>query len=286
MLVPNELLIQSGRTEVSLMGVSTVKVSRMFIYPVKSAGGIPAVSANVGLRGFEYDRRFMVVDEEGVFLSQRKLPRMALIFPRVNGETLKLGAPGMPDISIPPKPEGVERLTVSIWRDLVDTVAVSEEADRWLGELLGVPCRLVYQPEWSRRMVDPGYGLSGDEVSLADGFPFLLLSEKSLEDLNSRLGEPVPVDRFRPSIVVEGCEAYAEDGWRRLRIGEVEFRVVKPCSRCAIVTVDQASGEHGKEPLHTLSTYRRSGEKVLFGQNMIPNSSGTLRAGAWVEIVA
>lgn len=268
-------------------GVNGLAVSRLFVYPVKSLGGMEVAAAEAGARGFEHDRRWMLVDGDGVFLSQRELPRMSLVRASIGGERLVLGAPGMEDLDLPLRPEpGWRALRVSVWGDEVEAVSCGAGPDGWFASFLGVDCRLVYMPEEAERPVDPEYGKAGDRASFADGFPFLVLSEASLDDLNGRLEEPLPVDRFRPNIVVVGCAPYAEDGWGRVRIGGVSLRVVKPCARCAITTVDQASGVRGKEPLRTLNRYRKVGNEVLFGQNAIPDGPGLLRVGDRVEILS
>jgi uncharacterized protein YcbX len=168
---------------------------------------------------------------------------------------------------------------VAIWKDQCVAVAAGAEADAWFTALLGTPCRLVTMPSSTVRQVDLGYAEPGDPVGFADGFPFLLISQGSLDELNRRLEHPVPMDRFRPNIVVDGCEPHAEDGWSRVTIGEISFRVVKPCARCVITTTDQQTGERGREPLRTLATYRRVGNKVLFGQNLIHDGVGAVRVG-------
>ena len=259
-------------------------LSQLYVYPIKSCGGVALESAAVDATGMRHDRRWMLVDETGEFLSQRKLPRMALISVRLAPEHLIVGAPGMPDLEVPLEPETGNLVDVCVWGDAGRGVPAGEEADRWFGEFLEFPCRLVYKPDGDVRLVDSMYAEDGDQVGFADGFAFLLISEASLEDLNERLEEPVPMNRFRPNLVVRGCEAYAEDRWSRIRVGAVPFRVAEPCWRCAITLVDQKTGARGKEPLRTLATYRRSSEGVLFGRNLIHASLGTLHIGDPVEV--
>lgn len=266
------------------MPVATV--ARLFVYPVKSLGGVELSEAEVEARGFRHDRRWMIVDDAGVFRSQRRFPRMALVSVRVGEDSLLLDAPGMPTLEVPFEgTPGESVLSVSVWGDEVRAVAVGPRADRWFGEFLGVRCRLVRMPDDAVRPVDPKYSLAEDKTSFSDGYPFLLLSQASLDDLNGRLAEPLPVDRFRPNIVVEGCGAFAEDGWGRVGIGDLPFRVAKPCARCAITTVDQKTAARSKEPLRTLATYRKRGSAVLFGQNLIHDGTGALRVGDAVEIL-
>jgi uncharacterized protein YcbX len=261
-----------------------IHVSGLYVYPIKSCGGFAVGEWGAGATGFRHDRRWMLVDEDGVFLSQRRLPRMALVRTSIKDDRLAATAPGMPPLELPLHPDG-PRTLASVWGDTVEVTRMGADADGWFSEFLGVACRLVHMPHDSVRLVDPQFARAGDRTGLSDGFPFLLISEASLDDLNTRLETPLPMDRFRPNLVVGGCEPYAEDGWRRLRIGEVEFRVVKPCSRCVITTTDQETAETGKEPLRTLAKYRRVGGKVLFGQNLIPDNRGTLRIGDPLEVL-
>ena len=194
----------------------------------------------------------------------------------------------MPEMELPLEPAPPElghRLPVRIFDDLSLGATLGAEPDRWFGDFLGVRCRLVYMPDDVIRPVDPRYARSGDRVGFTDGFPLLLFSEASLADLNSRLPEPVTEDRFRPNLVASGCAAFAEDGWSGLRIGAVELRVSKPCSRCAITTVDQNTGERGSEPLRTLARYRKAKDKVMFGQNLAHDTPGELAVGDRIEIL-
>jgi len=225
----------------------------------------------------------MLVDETGEFMSQRAHPRMALISTSISDEHLTVGAPGMPDLEIPLRQEDENLVDVSAWGDTNRGATVGEEADRWFREFLQFPCRLVRKPEDDPRLVDSLYAVSGDEVSFADGFAFLLISEASLEDLNGRLADPLPMNRFRPNFVVDACDPYAEDGWGRLRVGSVPFRVAEACPRCAVTTVDQRTGTRGKEPLRTLATYRKSEGEVFFGRNLIHDALGTVRVGDPIE---
>jgi uncharacterized protein YcbX len=258
-------------------------VSALHYYPVKSCGGVPLERAVLGPRGFMHDREWMLVGAEGVFLSQRRLPRMALISPELDDEQLTLRAPGMPALAVPGR-SGGRTTRVTVWRDDCLGVDEGDEAAEWLSTYLRAACRLVRFAEGQVRRVNPEYARSpDDQVGFADGYPFLLTSEASLRDLNARLAEPLPMDRFRPNIVVSGCDPYAEDGWASLRIGEVAFDVAKPCARCAITTVDQRAGTKGAEPLRTLAIYRRQGSGVMFGQNLIHRGLGQISVGNPVD---
>jgi uncharacterized protein YcbX len=260
-------------------------LSGLYVYPIKSAGGIALDASEVDERGLRHDRRWMLVDEAGRFMSQRRHPRMALIQVRIEPDHLVVEAPDMPSLEVPFRPPDGRLLPASVWSDLVEVSTVGGDADRWFNEFLGVRCRLVHLPDRSVRPVDPDYGQQTDQVGLADGFPFLLISEASLGDLNARLEQPVPMNRFRPNLVVRGCAPFAEDGWKLVRIGTITFRVVKPCSRCRITTVDQGTAATSKEPLRTLARFRRAGTRVLFGQNLIHDGTGILRLNDPLEIL-
>lgn len=259
-------------------------LSGLYVYPIKSCGGISLESADLGETGLLGDRRWMLVDEGGGFVSQRRYPRMAMISPSFSPDGLVVRAPGMSDLEVPFEGETGERLDVEVWGDVQRGAPVGAEADRWFARFLGFPCRLVRKPDEDVRAVDSAYARDGDQTSFADGFPLLVISEASLEDLNGRLESSVSMDRFRPNLVVGGCEPYAEDGWEEIRTGGAVFRVAEPCPRCAITTVDQGSGERGKEPLRTLATYRKAGGEVWFGRNLIHASLGTVRVGDPVEV--
>jgi uncharacterized protein YcbX len=258
-------------------------LTALYRYPVKSLRGASVEALDVGRRGFIHDREWMVVDEAGAFLTQRQLPRMALVSTTlgVDGD-LTLSAPGMSDRVVA---DDGARGEVTVWRDKVIAEYVDAVTDAWLSDFLERRCRLVRLPADSVRQVDPGYAQPGDEVGFADGFAFLLISEASLDDLNGRLDQPVPMRRFRPNLVVSGCAPYAEDGWHRLRIGDITLRVVKPCSRCVIPTIDLETAERSAEPLRTLMGYRRRDNKVLFGQNLMHDGPGTLCRGMAVEVL-
>jgi len=245
-------------------------------------------AAEVGDRGLVGDRRWMLVDDDGGFLSQRTFPRMCLIRPRPTAHGLTVEAPGMEPLEIasPPAAAPTRRREVEIWGHRTAALDAGDEAAAWFGEFLGTSCRLVRQADDAHRPVDPAYARSAeDRVSFADGYPFLLTSERSLVALNERLDEPLPMNRFRPNLVVAGAEAFVEDGWERIRIGPVTFSVVKPCTRCKITTVDQETGAVGKEPLQTLADFRRGPDGVEFGWNLIQDGPGALEVGMTVEVV-
>lgn len=263
-----------------------IHVSGLFRYPIKSCAGHALDAARLDRRGIEYDRRWMVVDVMGQFRTQRELPRMALVHPRIGHGTLILAADGMPDLELGLTDPG-QRSLVEVWKDRVNAIDQGERAAEWLTRFLAEPLRLVRFVETEDRRVEPTYAVRAeDQVGFADAYPLLIANEASLADLNLRLEEPLPMRRFRPNIVVGGASPYVEDAWSRVRIGEVEVAVVKPCARCAITTVNPDTGEKGKEPLRTLATYRRSEEgDVMFCQNAIHLMAGVLRVGDTVDAI-
>lgn len=254
-------------------------LSGLYCYPLKSAAGIALDKARLEPRGLQYDRRWMVIDAERTFVSQRTQPRLALIKPQLT-DTLRLHAPNMPALDVPLVASG-SSLAVHIWEDTVRAVTVSPEADAWLSEVLGQAVRLVHLPERSQRPIDPDYAQAGahNEVSFADGYAVLVISEASLDDLNSRLDTPLPMNRFRPNIVVRGCAPYDEDDWTVLHAGDVRLNLVKPCARCVVTTTHQDTLERHPEPLRTLATYRKRGSGVMFGQNAVVVKEGWLERG-------
>jgi len=255
------------------------------VYPIKSAKGISVQSALVERRGIQFDRRWMVVDSSGVFLSQRGFPKLALISTHLGSDVLHVNAPGMNTLTLSLQPGDANPIRVRVWDDAVDAISAGDEAEKWISKYLNMPSRLVFMPENSIRHVEPESAIHKDIVSFADGFPLLLISQHSLDDLNGRLVNPVPMNRFRPNVVVNDSSAFAEDRWKKIRIGTILFYIVKPCSRCIITTVDQETGIQGKEPLATLSQYRKVDGNVLFGQNIIPESIGTINVGDRIEII-
>jgi uncharacterized protein YcbX len=278
-----------------------MKITEINIYPVKSLKGIGLGEARVTRRGFESDRRWMITDDAGKFLSQRELPKMASIAISIEPDGLRFSAPGTEDLPVQSRPTEGNIGQVQVWSSVCAAEFYDETVNGWFSELLGTRCRLVYMPEDTKRGINPLFNTGEDIVSFADGYPFMALGEASLEDLNSRLDAPLPMNRFRPNLVIGGAEAYAEDRWKRVRIGGTIFRATKPCARCSITTVDQAKGLFGgKEPLRTLADYRKAqqvmpdayaamgmgGNDVLFGQNLVPENVGEpIRVGDGVEVL-
>ena len=238
-------------------------LSQLWVYPVKSAAGISLKSSEVVLRGLQYDRRWMVVDENGRLVTQRERPELALLRPSFTGEHLRLEADGMPRLELPLDPDGGEPLTVMMWKEPVSAQLV-EAATQWFSTLLGGAYRLVHMPETTLRR-SPDHAPS--PVSFVDGNPFLLISEASLADLNKRLDDPVDIRHFRPNLVVGGCEAFTEDIWETVQIGTLRLVRTGPSVRCMLINVDPDKGERHTEPLRTLARFRRVGREVRFGQN-------------------
>lgn len=277
-------LDDAATTKATLAGIT--------VYPLKSAGGIALREAELDELGLRHDRRWTVVDAQDRALTQRTHPQLARIRVALEDRSLALTAPGMPRLELPLEPaagpagSGAEE--VVIWNDRVAALPAGDRAARWISDWLEEPCRIVYMPPTTVRPVDPRYAVGAvghARLSFADGFPFLLLSEASLDALNRKLDEPLPMNRFRPNLVVRGVGAHGEDRWRRIRIGDTLFHVVKSCGRCAITTTDQETGARGQEPLRTLARYRRVDGKVLFGRYLIHRGTGPVRVGEGVEVL-
>lgn len=267
-----------------------ITVSQLNVYPVKSCRGVSLDAVTLDDRGPVNDRRWMLTDQEGVFLTQRERPRLSLVSVQVTDSGIVLSAPGMPPLTVaaPLHDDGTDFVT-KVWDDTVRVRPADPAAGSWFTQFLGAPAQLVFLPDDATRVMRDEYG--GDiresrRVTLTDGAPLLLISEESLADLNARLADPLPMNRFRPSVVVRGGGAFAEDSWKRIAIGDVVFEVAKPCARCATTTVDQATGVRGKEPLRTLATFRKVGSEVMFGQNIAHHAPGELRVGMEVRIIS
>ncbi|SFC64263.1 MOSC domain-containing protein [Spirosoma endophyticum] len=281
-------------------------ISELLIYPIKSLGSISMTEVIVEPKGFRYDRRFMLVTPEGKFITQRAYPQMALIDVAITetpdrADTLRVWHRNHPDdvVELPlvlrdETATSRETMLVEIWDSKdVPALTVSDAADQWFTNAIGTSCRLVFMPETTTRAVDRDYARDPeqDAVSFADGYPYLLIGQSSLDALNQRLEEPLTMLRFRPNIVVSGSVPNDEDAWDQFRIGEIDFYGVKPCARCVLTTIDPETGQKGKEPLKTLTTYRQWKHKILFGQNVLARSTGentlgSLRVGQSVEIIS
>jgi uncharacterized protein len=264
--------------------MSSLCLSEIWIYPIKSLGGIRLETAEVMPKGLKYDRRWMLVDSNGDFLTQRELHQMALFKLALVDENL-LVTHKEDKILIPISIEGSKSKGARIWDDNIIVNLTGDHYDRWFSEKLGMDCHLVQFPEANPRQIDQKYAKQDEHVSLADGYPFLIIGQSSLDDLNQKLDKPVPMNRFRPNFVFTGANEFAEDSWKIIRIGSVVFNVVKPCARCVLTTVDQDTGITSNEPLRTLASYRKQNNKVLFGQNMIALQTGSIKQNDRIEII-
>uniref|UniRef100_A0AAU3H5C1 MOSC domain-containing protein n=1 Tax=Streptomyces sp. NBC_01401 TaxID=2903854 RepID=A0AAU3H5C1_9ACTN len=264
-----------------------------YVHPVKSLAACVADTVAVEPWGLAGDRRWMLIDEGNRVVTQRQQPRMALLSAEpLPGGGVALSAPGRPSLTVE-VPDPARTVVAELHRSKVTVAVAGSAAHAWFSTCLGAEVRLVHLDAPShRRPVDPAFARPGETVSLADGFPLLLTTRASLDALNSLVAQgdhpqegPLPMDRFRPNVVVDGTAPWAEDGWERIAIGEVAFRVAKPCGRCVITTTDQRTAARGKEPLHTLARHRRDGRHLLFGQNLIPEGTGVIRVGDPVRVL-
>lgn len=273
----------------------TIRISALHTYPVKSCAGIAHQQISIVETGPLYDRRWMLGFDDGASLltqaTQRELPKLALVQPTMTADSLILSAPGQPDLCIPLQDRALQDARIKIWRDTVDAHDEGQEAAAWFSSFLKVGVRLLRMPDAFYRRVSPEYSPEPAQVGFADAYPLLLISQASLSDLNEKMaarGKPdLPMNRFRPNLVVEGCEPFAEDTWKRFVVAGIPFDVVKPCARCVTTTVEQSKGQvlDSAEPLATLATYRKAPTGVLFGQNIVHRALGTLRVGDEIEVV-
>ena len=262
-------------------------LSEIYIYPIKSAAGVSLKKASVVEKGLELDRKWMLVDDEGKFISQRTCHELSLINVEIlsDGLAVKHKTRNLGELFIPFEADEEFTIPVKIWNDECRAVLVGNAADCWFSKALGITCRLVFMHDNIIRPVDPQYSTGNETVGFADGFPFLLIGQSSLDNLNSKLEKHVSIKRFRPNIVFKGGEPFAEDNWRKFKIGRVTFFPVKPCARCIVTTIDQDTGEIGNEPLQTLSSFRKKNNKVLFGQNLIHEGIGKIKVGDSLNIL-
>ncbi len=244
-------------------------LSEIWIYPIKSLGGIRLPSAQVMPKGLRYDRRWMLIDEANVFLTQRIHSRMAFFKLSLSGDQFMINYKNDSINLSVNAPVSINPIDATLWDDVVKVYEVQGEYSQWFSQRLGINCRLVYFPEENLRPVDEKYSLVDDQVSLADGYPYLIVGQRSLDDLNSRLKNPILMNRFRPNFIFTGGTPYEEDNWHNFKIGKSLFAGAKPCSRCVLTTINQETAEKGAEPLATLTTYRKIDNKIFFGQNLL-----------------
>jgi uncharacterized protein YcbX len=262
-------------------------------FPVKSCRGAAVPEAQVEPWGLAGDRRWLVVDDEGALLTAREHPRLLLVVPAIGaGGELHLTSPDAPDLTVP-VPSGDELVPVRVWKSELSAAVATIEAAAWFSKIVGRAARLVYLDDPTRRHPNPQFAQPGDYVSFADGYPLLLATTGSLAQLNDWIAAgpradegPLPMIRFRPNVVIDGSAPFAEDGWRRLRIGAATFRAVKGCDRCVMTMTDPETARRGKEPIATLARHRHWDGATWFGMNLIPDTPGTaVELGAEVEIL-
>ena len=264
-----------------------ITLSNLTYYPIKACRGFDVKESLIERMGLEHDRRMMVVTPDGEFLTQREHPKLALITPTLMNDLVTLSAPDFDSIRVAVQKSGAI-FPVNIWKsENVSAVDQGDDAARWLSNWLGISVRLVHFADGYKRGLNPDYAINADDhTGFADGYPILISSEESLQDLNSKMDSPVPMNRFRPNVVVKGCAPFEEDSWKRIRIGDVEMALVKPCPRCVVTTIDKETLEKNKEPLKTLGKYRNHELGAIFGMNTIPLNEGKLEVGMKVEILA
>lgn len=264
----------------------TLQVASLHCYPVKSLQGIDLRTSTVGPRGLQWDRHWMLVDSQGQFLSQRKLPKMATITTQLDETQLTLSQTGLRDLAIPLQYTGPAALTtVNIWKDSCQAQTEGKQAQEWFREALGADCQLVHLPATETRAVDPNYAHAGDQTAFSDGFPILVLSQSAMELMSQKMGQNVPTNRFRANIIVSGCAAHAEDDWDAIQVGALTLRLPKRCSRCVIPSIDQNTGEKHLNPNTVLKDYRRFENKIYVGKNAIAETYGRVSVGDEVIVL-
>lgn len=264
-----------------------LQVSQLFIYPIKSLGGIAKPAVEITNTGFKHDRRWMLVDEQNMFLTQRTHPQMVLLHvaESVNGFTVSKYNDADLSIDIPFFTESKKMIAVTVWDDVCNAIEVSDAHNDWFSEMLNTKCKLVYMPDDTRRMVDKRYAAHDEITSFSDGYPILMIGQTSLDNLNEKLKDPLPITRFRPNIVFTGGHAHIEDELAAFEINALHFLGVKPCSRCVMTTINQQTAAAGKEPLKTLAGYRMKNNKIYFGQNVLQQQNGIINTGDEIKIV-
>lgn len=278
-----------------------MEISEINVYPFKSIGGISLDKSIVEKRGLQYDRRWMLVDENADLITQREFPKMALISTKLKNEGLEISTTGFENIFVPLKTNRQLKIEVRVWKSFCQAVVLDDEINQWFSEVLQTNCRLVFMPDDTKREVNKIFNNGDDIVSFADGYPILVIGENSLKKLNEKLDKKIPMNRFRPNFVVKDSEGFEEDRWKEIKIGETIFRVTKPCARCVITTIDQQTGITDiKEPLSTMAAFRKAIDvfpndykkldlkknDVLFGQNLVAENFGReINIGDEVEVL-
>lgn len=263
-----------------------LRISELYIYPIKSLGGISVASATVTERGFAYDRRWMLIDSRNQFMTQRELPVLALLQVTILEEGLQVTHKHSNEsIIVPFKPTSNERVIVTVWDDMCLANLVSDAVDEWFSKILSFPCRLVYMPDTVKRKVDTSYANNNEITAFSDGYPMLIIGQSSLNDLNQRLTDPIAIERFRPNIVFTGGIPFEEDLLEHFTMNGIEFFGVKLCARCTVTTINQQTAEKGKEPLKTLATFRTRNNNIYFGQNLLHHGTGEIKLNDIIHVI-
>jgi uncharacterized protein len=264
-----------------------LQVSHLFIYPIKSLGGIAMQTAEITNTGFKHDRRWMLVDDQYMFLTQRNHPQMALLQTGENKDGIYVFHKQNPlhSVLLPPVNEYSKKVSVTVWDDVCAALEADEEINTWFSDMLHISCKLVYMPDDTKRLVDKKYAANDEITSFSDGYPILMIGQSSLDNLNEKLKEALPMNRFRPNIVFTGGYAHIEDEMAVFEINALHFSGVKPCARCVMTTINQQTAESGKEPLKTLAGYRMKNNKIYFGQNVLQQLNGFINIGDEIRIL-
>ncbi len=261
-----------------------ITLKKISVYPIKSIQGLALSQCKINPQGLVNDRQFVITDPQGKFITGRTKAKLVLVTCNLDDQKLQLRAPGMPDIGISTDTFSSEYTAVQVWQDTIMAQHCHKELDHWFTQYLGVDCQLHVYGQQSQRVVKD----TDVPLAFADGYPIMGISTASLDDLNSKLATSINMAQFRPNLVFSSTKAFIEDSWKKIKIGEIEFMVSKPCSRCIFTTVNEQTGERSpeKEPMRTLSQYRKHTDgEVYFGQNLIPLGSGTLHVGDKVEVL-
>lgn len=261
-------------------------VSGIYIYPIKSLGGVSLTESILEEKGLQYDRRWVLTDSKGMFITQRKYPLLSLLQVSISDDVITVFQKDNPGqkISFNTNQQTGDEIEVSIWDDITKGIEVDRTISNWFSDYMNMEVKLLKMPEQVRRNVDIKYASNNEIVSFADGYPCLIIGQSSLDELNKKLEKPIEMDRFRPNIVFTGGEPHAEDSFQDFEIDNVLFSAVKPCARCVLITIDQQHGTKSAEPLKTLSKYRTLNNKIMFGQNLIHRGSGTIKIGSEIQV--
>jgi uncharacterized protein YcbX len=261
-------------------------LSEIYIYPIKSLGGISLKEAKLEAKGLQYDRRWMLIDEQNIMLTQRSHNQLALLQVGIAADQLTISHKTNPDqrISFNLNQHSTAAIPVAVWDTPTTGLEVSTEVSDWFSQFMEMKVKLITMPIEEKRLVDPRYASDNEIVSFADGYPCLLIGQSSLNGLNQKLENPILMDRFRPNFVFTGGEPHVEDRFNTFSLSNISFAAVKPCARCVLITIDQQTGSKGKEPLKTLARYRAAGKKILFGQNLLHKTLGTIHVGDELKV--